>query len=168
MGEVLTIWTIRISLVFYFLGQGTRLVSKGGRRRCRTARIFWTAGCLFLVVHVAAAFHFFHTWSHEVAYRDTAHQVSLLFGWAWGGGLYFNYALVLMWVMDVLWWWQQGVDKYETRSTTMGMILHGYLLFMVFNAAVVFEEGMIRWLVLCGILILFFLWWGTREGESRK
>lgn len=164
MGEALTMWTIRISLAFYFLGESTRLAAKNRHRWCRVARGFWTVGCTGLLAHVASAFHFFHDWSHEAAYQDTARQTSEVFGSSWGGGIYFNYAFMLLWVADVFCWWR-GLDPCQRRPRTIGMILHGFLFFMVFNATVVFEEGIIRWVGIFGIMALICLWWWRRENN---
>ncbi len=157
MGEALTMWTIRISLAFYFLGEGTRLAAKNRHKWCCLARGFWTTGCTGLLAHVASAFHFFHDWSHEAAYQNTARQTSELLGSGWGGGIYFNYAFILLWVADVLWWWRR-LDPCQRRPPITGMTLHGCLFFMVFNATVVFEEGMTRWAGILGSLALMCLW----------
>jgi len=46
----------------------------------RQCRVWWTAGCLLLFVHVACAFHFVHHWSHREAYEATAQQTAALTG----------------------------------------------------------------------------------------
>lgn len=156
-GEILTRWTIRIALAFYAVAM-TGWLWGGQRRRWQwLAGCAWTAGCLLYLGHVASAFHFYHGWSHAAAYRETARQTAELFGWHWGGGLYFNYAFTLAWVADVVRWWQGGT-RYPRRARVLGAALHVFMAFMVFNATVVFETGPMRWLGLLAALGLVVLW----------
>src|SRR5437868_5879863 len=100
-GETLTRWTVRVALLLYAATLGLRLAAPS---RPRAARLLWTAGCVLFLAHVAAAFHYFHGWSHARAYRDTAQRTAELFGTYWGGGLYLNYLFTLAWAADVAWW----------------------------------------------------------------
>jgi hypothetical protein len=58
-------------------------------------RGLWAAGALLMLVHSAAAFHFFYDGSHEVARVETARQTAALTGIEFSGGIYVNYWLVL-------------------------------------------------------------------------
>ncbi len=100
-GELLTRLTIWIALAGYFTGVVALKLSRDRRKWEQAARLAWTIGCLSLLVHVACAFHFYHGWSHDAAYRETARQTSEVTGLDWGGGLYINYAFVTGWVIDV-------------------------------------------------------------------
>jgi hypothetical protein len=126
----------------------------------RLNRWLWTLACGLLVIHVVCAFQFQHHWSHAAAYAHTARQTAEYVGLEWGGGLYFNYLLLLVWTGDVAWWWI-GPQSYRKRPAFIAWFVNGFLTFMVFNAAVVFAEGPLRWLALGVMLILGA--WGIRR-----
>jgi len=104
----------------------------------------WIAGCAFFIAHVAAAFQFQHHWSHAAAYTATAQQTESVFGLRWGGGLYFNYLLTILWIAEAIWW---------TRSRA----LHAFFAFMFFNATIVFGSPFMRWFGAASILILIVI-----------
>ena len=60
-----------------------------------------------------------------------------------GEGLYFNYLFLLVWIADVLFWWLRP-ERYETRPAWLEYGIHGYLFFIAFNGAVIFESGVTR------------------------
>ncbi len=158
MGEVLTKLTIWIAVAAYFAGAALYALARGRRRWDVLARLAWTAACASLLAHVACAFHVYHSWSHAAAYSDTARQTYEVFGLDWGGGLYVNYALAAAWAADVCWWWR-GLEGYRRRPWALAAAWHAFLLFIVFNATVVFEGGFVRWagLALCAGLCLAWL-----------
>jgi hypothetical protein len=127
-GEFLTRLTIWITLAGYFVGVTLYSLPPQGEKRDRAARIAWTVACLSLLAHFACAFHFYHHWSHDTAYRVTARQTAELFGLDWGGGLYLNYALLVGWVADVVWWWRDsrhtGTDSERWGSLAGISTLH--------------------------------------------
>ena len=137
-GDSLTRWTVRLALLLYAAALTLRLARP---RRHSAARLLWTGGCLLFLAHVAAAFHFFHGWSHGHAYRETARQTGELTGTDWGGGLYLNYLYTLLWAADAAWWWGGGLDRYCRRSPWVEYPVQAFMLFMAFNATVVFERG---------------------------
>jgi hypothetical protein len=141
-GEGLTRWTVRGALGLYAFTLALRLA---GPSRRRGARALWTLGCLLFLAHVAAAFHFFHGWSHAHAYAETARQTRERFGVDWGGGLYFNYVFTLAWVADTAYWWAGGLEAYDRRPRWVGATLHGFFAFMALNGAVIFARGATRW-----------------------
>jgi hypothetical protein len=140
-GESLTRWTVRAALVLYALAVALRIAAPARRH---TARAFWTAGCLLFLAHVAAAFHFFHGWSHAHAYAETARQTRELSGMNWGGGLYFNYLFTIAWAADAAYWWWGGLDAYDRRRRWIAMTLHTFFFFMAYNGAIVFARGPTR------------------------
>jgi hypothetical protein len=150
-GELLTRWTVRLALALYAATVALRLASPA---HPRLARGLWTAGCLLFLAHVAAAFTFFHGWSHAHAYGATARQTFELFGIDWGGGLYFNYLFTAAWIADVAYWWAAGLDAYERRSPAVGLALHSFFAFMAFNGAVVFAKRPTRWVALAVTVLL--------------
>jgi hypothetical protein len=144
-GEVLTRVTVWVAVVGYGAGACVFALSRRRPAWDRAARLAWTVGCAALLAHVAFAFHYFHGWSHLAAYRDTARQTAEVFGLDWGGGVYVNYALLAAWVLDVAWWWR-GLDAYRRRPRLLVAAWQGFLIFIVFNATVVFGTGAARWL----------------------
>jgi hypothetical protein len=54
-------------------------------------------------LHVACAFPFYHHWSHATAWQNTAERTAAMLGYPFGNGIYFSYAFVARWWIDVLW-----------------------------------------------------------------
>lgn len=157
-GEFLTRFTIWVTLAGYFAGVALIALSRKNRRRERAARLVWTIACISLLAHAACAFHIYHDWSQDSAYRETARQTAEVVGLNWGGGLYINYALMAGWVADVAWWWR-GLDAYRRRPRALVAIWQGFLIFMFFNATVVFKTGPLRFIGLSLCLAFCLLWW---------
>ncbi len=171
-GEILTRATIWVSLAGWATGSAVLALSRGRAGWDRAARLAWTAGCVALLAHVACAFHFAHGWSQGHAYRETARQTAEVFGLDWGGGLFINYALLVAWVLDVAWWWR-GLELYRRRPRWLTALWQGFLVFIVFNATVVFKTGALRWIGWLLCLGLCAVWWrasastlpGTQKGR---
>lgn len=157
-GDLLIRITIWIALAGYFAG-AAYAIARGGPRWERAARAAWTASCLLLFAHVGLAFHFAHGWSQASAYAETARQTAEVFGMNWGGGLFINYALMLAWLAEVVWWWASP-ESYRRRPRPLVAAWQGFLLFIFFNATVVFVAGPLRWLgiVCCTGLLLLWVW----------
>ncbi|MDX1981043.1 MAG: hypothetical protein SFV51_12300 [Bryobacteraceae bacterium] len=152
-----TLWTVRLACVFYVLA-----LAAWAANRPRTARVAWTAGMLFFLLHVVAAFSFHHHWSHEAAYRETARQTAELFGFDWGGGLYFNYVFTALWALDAAWMWIRPLS-YGHRPRWIAAAIHGFLAFMFFNGAIVFGSSAVRWPSVAAIPVLAAIWLGSRH-----
>jgi hypothetical protein len=124
----------------------------------------WTVGCVIYLLHVAAAFHFVHGWSHAAAWRQTAQQTADLTGWNWGGGLWINYAFTLWWPLDVAWSWRRGLDRMPRWYVRT---LHAACGFLMINATVVFGPAGWQWtaglLVGVAILVSAARRWGRRR-----
>jgi len=158
-GELLIKLTIWGAFAGYAAGTAAFALSRGRRGWDRAARVSWTVACAAMLAHAACAFHFYHRWSHEAAYLDTARQTDEVFGLDWGGGLYVNYALLAGWVLDVTWWWLAGLDSYRRRPRSLVAAWHGFLMFIIFNSTVVFKAGAARWAGLFLCLGLCLAWW---------
>ncbi len=156
-GELLTRITIWLALAGYAIGASVYLLSRGRRSWDAAARMAWTFGCASLMTHVAFALHYYHNWSQASAYRETARQTAEMTGLDWGGGLFINYALLLGWVIDVV-WSLRSLDAYRNRSWVLAAAWQGFLFFIIFNATVVFKTGPLRWIGLGLCLWLAFLW----------
>lgn len=166
-GEQLTRWTARAALALYAVALALRWNTSARRTWRATARMVWTAGWLIFLLHVFCAFQFVHHWSHADAYEETARRAAEAIGWEWGGGLYANYAFALVWMADVVWWWR-GLEVYEGRPRVVAWSVQGFLAFMAFNAAVVFADGVMRWVSLgvCVCLLLLASWSALRGRGS--
>ena len=88
----------------------------------------------------------------------TARQTDAVVGINWGGGLFINYAVVSLWFADVAWWWFAGLGAYRRRPWMLTLIWHSFLIFIIFNATVVFKDGLTRWIGLLVSLTLCLSW----------
>lgn len=144
LATVLTHWSIRLAL----LCMVARLAGNLGWSRStwwfQASRSIWTIGCLCFVLHVVCAFHFYHDWSHARAFESTAAQTYELLGMRFGEGIYFSYAFTLLWLADVVWQWTSPAS-YQLRAPWLAAGWLGYMSFIAFNGAVIFEGGVTRW-----------------------
>jgi hypothetical protein len=132
-GDELVRNSIRLALVYYTFA--LLLLLRGDTRLARKA---WTLAWLAYLIHMALAFHFVHGWSHAHAFERTRQESGV------GEGLYVSYLFTLLWSVDVIWWWVAPL-AHQRRPRWIGAVLHGFMLFMVFNGAVVFAAGGMRW-----------------------
>ena len=155
-GEFLTRATIWVAIVVYAIGSVVFALARGRSRWDSVTRVLWTIAVLSLVGHFISAYQFYHHWSHNSAYLDTARQTDEVIGLNWGGGLFINYAFLTIWTIDVSWWWLRGLASYRKRLWPVVAAWHGFLIFILFNAMVVFKDGPTRWvgLVICMVLLL--------------
>jgi len=175
LGEWLTRWTIRLALACYVAYLAGWLTI---RREDwpRISRWVWTLGCVLFVAHVACAFHFFHHWSHQVAWQTTAEETERLLGVAFGNGLYGSYLFLAAWVLDVVWLWTAPLAGGSPQSAAPSVaisvplagrsrgqtpwwrvLVHIFLLFIAFNGAIVFESGPTRWAGIVAVVLLAIL-----------
>ena len=152
-GEALTRWTVRLAVACYFGRLLIDVAAPSHERWQRVSRRLWTIGCGAYLMHVAAAFHFFHGWSHAAAWRSTARQTGELFGLDWGGGLYVNYLFTAVWIGDASAWWFLGLS-YPRRWRRVYRALQGFFAFIAFNATVVFGPHFWKWAAAAGIIAL--------------
>ncbi len=134
-------WTARAVFVLYCVAL---CVSASGPR-WRTSRMLWTAGCVGLWIHIAAAMGLVHEWSHTRAYEHTARGTADMVGIDWGGGLYVNYAMALAWLTDAAWWWLNA-ESYRDRPRLLHTLIHSAFGFLFVQAAVVFAPSPARWI----------------------
>jgi hypothetical protein len=118
----------------------------GARAGRWTIPFAWSLGCVLLWLHVAVAFHLGHGWSRAAAWQHTQ--------WAggFGDGIYVNYAVMLVWLADAAWLWV-AFDSYFARPRWLHWAIHGFIAFVVFNAAVVFGRWQSRALFAAVFLI---------------
>ena len=153
LGEALTHWTVRMAIACYLARVLIDVAGLSSERWQRVARRLWTAGAALYLLHVAAAFQFFHDWSHADARRFTARQTEDVTGLDWGGGLYVNYAFTAVWLADVLAWWRIGLE-YPRRCRRVYWVTQVIFAFMVFNATVVFGPPFWKWVAAAVALLL--------------
>lgn len=164
LGAGLIAWTVRLGVLCFAVTLSGWVAGINGGRGERWLRWSWTLGWGLFVLHMLAAFHFQHGWSHQQAYADTAIQTGELIGWEFGGGVYFNYLLIAVWGVDVLAWWRgwTAASGYRMwRKLTVA-----YLCFIIFNGVVVFKAGWVRWVGLAVSLLLAGGW--ARQVVGRR
>jgi hypothetical protein len=145
-------FTIRLALIGYALAVAAMLTSSPNdycsmTSRLVAARWFWTLAVFTYLIHVATAFHYRHHWSHSDAFERTEQMTGF------GPGIYISYLFSIVWMLDALYWWL-APKRYARRSPWTGCVLHSFLAFILFNGAVVFAEGPMRWLALTGFAVL--------------
>lgn len=143
MGAMLTAWTIRISLACLVAAVALRITGARHPATQRLDRRLWTFGFLAFLAHVVSAFHFHHGWSNAAAVADTQRQTRELLGFEFGGGIYFNYAFIAAWLIDLIW----TLRNSEAQSKGVQIVRSSCLLFMLFiafNGTVVFKSGWLR------------------------
>ncbi|MBN9518124.1 hypothetical protein J0H58_06350 [bacterium] len=118
----------------------------------------WLWGALAAVFHVAVAMHTGHTWSHAAAVRHTE-EVSGV-----GAGVWVNYAFVAVWLADAT-WLAASAASYRRRPRGVAWAVHGFLAFVVVNAAVIFAADWRVGLMWAVMIPLVSLW--TRENGER-
>jgi hypothetical protein len=158
-GEFLTRASVWVSIAAYTLGCIAFAIRRTSVNIDLWARNLWTIACSAMVAHYILAYHFFHHWSHDSAYVETARQTDEVFRINWGGGLFINYALLALWIVDVAWWWFRGLESYRQRPWPLVLLWHSFLIFIILNATVVFKDGMQRWIGAAITLTLIVSWW---------
>jgi hypothetical protein len=151
-GNLLTLWSIRLALACYVAYAAGGLVRPHSRWP-QIGRWLWTIGCGLFLLHVACAMQFTHGWSHASAVQKTASETRALLGFEFGAGIYFSYLFLMVWLGDVLWSWVSPAS-YARRPRWIALGIHGYLLFIAANGAIVFENGPTRPLgILAGVIL---------------
>jgi hypothetical protein len=148
-------FTIRLAMLGYALAVAGMLTSaledqRSLTPRLRWARWLWSLAVATYLIHVALAFHYYHHWSHAEAYERTERMTNF------GPGIYISYLFSVVWMLDALFWWV-APGRYARRSTWAGCLLHSFLAFIIFNGAVIFAQGPIRWWALAGFVGLGLL-----------
>jgi len=153
MGDLLIVWSARIVVLFYFLRVAVDFLVADPQRRERWALGAWTVGCAVFLLHIAFAFQFLHGWSHASAVAHTARRTYEVIGINWGGGIYVNYAFMLLWVVDVAWWWRRYLRREPTPARHYWSV-QAIFAFMTFNATVVFGPPHWKWTATAAVLTL--------------
>jgi hypothetical protein len=163
-GELVVRVTIWIALAAWGYAEWRRL--RGGAGADRSARLAWTMGAVFTALHVLAAFHVRHAWSHASAVADTARQTREALGFAFGGGVYVNYAFLAVWLADAAWWWL-APRAFAARPRALDAAVRAFILFIFVNGAIVFPHGLVRVAGTLVLLAIAFAWY-RRKGAERE
>jgi hypothetical protein len=107
------------------------------------------------------AFHYYHDWSHAHAVEHTRSVSGV------GTGIYVSHFFTIVWTADVVYWWLRPW-RYATRPAWVGRASHGFMLFVIFNATVIYETGPIRWAGVGMFGCLAVLWLFTQAASYRK
>ena len=131
-----------------------------GGRWARCERWTYAAGGVLMVVHVLVAYGLFHRWSHAAALTHTAEQTRQVVGWAFAGGLYFNFLFVAIYLADIV--WRARVAGWKQRTPrAIAYTIDSFLWFIVAMSTVVFESGVVRWVAVTGAaVVLLGIWQG--------
>ncbi|MBA2114245.1 hypothetical protein [Bremerella alba] len=156
-GPQITAWTIRLALLALTASIVLRMVRPWVAVTVGWQRAIWTTACGLFLAHIAAGMHYYHDWSNAQAYADTAQQTFDKLGVRFGGGIYVNHLMAILWSMDVVWWWI-APKSYAGRSPRWEQWLIGFLLFIAFNGLIVFKEGPLRIAGLIGFSVLGLIW----------
>ena len=128
-GDLRVRWTIRIALLYWFASVWLRTGSAS--RWCFSFGLWW------YLVHLAAAFHYAHGWSHEAAVAAVERASGF------GAGIWMSHLFTLVWVAECVRWWRAGPTSLPDRP---GRWVEGFMMFVVFNGTVVYETGTARWM----------------------
>lgn len=164
MNDLLLRWTIRLALALYGLLLAREIM--GWRAGERLARWCWTLGLAALVGHFLAAYAQLG-WSHAAVLTHTARETERVTGWKFTGGVWGNYLFALFWGLETIgqWWRRERL----TGMSRWTYCLHGYLLLVVVNGAIVFATGPIRVVALFVFLVLGGLVvWQWSQNRWRK
>lgn len=154
-------WTARAAMLGLALAPA---YSRLGRSRA--ALTCYVAGWLVYLIHVGCAFALVHGWSHRAAYEHTAQASAELIGWSWGGGLWFNYLFTAVWTFDVV-WRLSAPRSYARRAWPIDVAVYGFLLFMAFNAVVVFGPPTTRAVGIAATMGLLVLAYRSTRNSAR-
>ena len=158
-GLYATIW---IALALFVAGEAGKGTPAAGRFGVRSPWALWTMGAVLCAVHMAIAMAARHGWSHADAMRLTALQTDSVYGVAWGGGVFVNYAFAGAWLAEAL-WWRLAPDAYAARNAWSRLLLRAFYFVIVVNAAVVFVPPERRPLGLALVGALLWAWHRDRS-----
>ena len=82
----------------------------------------------------------------------------------YGDGVFLNYLVIVVWMIDIGWWWLWP-RQHGQRSKWATILINGFLLFMWFNATVIFAKD---YLFIVGALCFLLLVWSFWRASGRK
>jgi len=160
-GDVVIRVSIWLSLGAWGLAEWWRARDPKAAVDAAGARFAWTLGAGFALLHVLAAFHVHHGWSHAAAVAETARQTEEALGLRVGAGVYANYAFLVVWIADAFWWWLSPAS-FDDRPRALDAAIRLFLLFMFVSGAIVFPQGLVRIAGVAIVAALAAAWYGRR------
>jgi hypothetical protein len=145
--------TIWLSMILFVAGEAGRGFVRADRN-LKWPWWAWAIGVTLCAVHMGIALALHSGWSHQEAVRATTEQAAAVYGISWSGGLYVNYAFLLIWAGETA-WWAMSPRTYLSRSATVVWSLCAFYFVIIFNAVVVFARPVMRpaGLVLIAVLV---------------
>ncbi len=122
-----------------------------GASAFRVARAAWVGGCAVFLVHLGLAFHLALGWSHANAFEHVERSSGF------GPGIFVSYAFALIWMGDAAIWLMEPA-RYAQRSKWIAVTIHGSMVFITFNATVVFGQSPLRWVAAAAFALLLGQW----------
>jgi hypothetical protein len=136
--------SIWVALALFVAGEAGKGPLAMNGRPPRWARPLSISGAILAIVHALIAFDARYDWNHDAAVTATAAQAADLYGFAWRGSLYVNYAFLALWL--VAWSWRHWAWR-------------GFVLMMMVNGAIVFARPEARPLGAVLVAALLWAWW---------
>lgn len=144
-----TIWA---ALTLFAAGEAGKGPLAVNGRPPRWAKPLWIAGAVLAIVHALIAFDVRYNWNHDAAVTATAAQAAELYGFAWRGSLYVNYAFLGLWL--AAWSWRSWAWR-------------AFVLTMIVNGAIVFARPTARPFGVVLVAALLWAWLGrARDGRA--
>jgi len=159
-------WTIWIALVLFAAGEAGKRTLAGGR----AASWAWPAsaiGAAIAVAHVVIAMGARHGWSHDAAVAATARQTSAVYGLDWGGGVFVNYAFVVLWIVE-LWKWRRAPERSVSLPDALTWLARAFFFVVIVNAGIVFAGGLRRIAGAVIVLSLVASWRPDKRARSLR
>lgn len=135
--------------------------------RLEIAKSLWLIGSLLSLLHAIATMAFHHQFQHALAYEETTLKTQMTLGIAVGIGIWFNYAFVILWLLDAF-WIGGFASSYFRRRRALTATVYCYLSFIAFNGAIVFESGPMRWIGILSVAFLVFLAFQRLTGDHQS
>jgi len=154
--------SIYVSASLYTIALG--LILSKQHQTTTLFKVVWSTACLFAAVHAYLALSDVHQWNHQHAFDHIANETERVLGFRFGYGVYFNYLFVIVWIADVIWLWSSP-ESYQNRSNRLSSAFHLFLILIMVNGAVVFRDGLPRYLGIVVIASILVTWWRCKPSN---
>ena len=154
--------SIYVSASLYTIALG--LILSKQHQTTTLFKVVWSTACLFAAVHAYLALSDVHQWNHQHAFDHIANETERVLGFRFGYGVYFNYLFVIVWIADVIWLWSSP-ESYQKRSNRLSSAFHLFLILIMVNGAVVFRDGLPRYLGTVVIASILVTWWRCKPSN---
>ena len=135
--------SIWIALACFVIGETGKRLQRRSATSARWAIYSWILGAALAWTHALLALHFVYGWDHERAIAVAAERAGRVYGVPWRGSLYMNYAFLIWWAVEVV-WWRLRPAAYLTRWAAIEWAWRLAAFTMLLNGAVIFASPMGR------------------------